>query len=130
MTNSVLRHCTPPAIDAREKRISPQVDDFAKLFANHADDFFIGSIENLLVTRATNEAAKQGAIVWSAVRKLVMHERGREHAFAFATRHKKTKAPRKRCAHGAVVAEIDCDGRRVFDAAELGCEILIGHAEQ
>src|SRR5580693_6541531 len=130
MTNSVLSHCAPPAIDAREKRISPQVDDFAKLFANHADDFFIGSIENLLVARATNEAAKQSAIVWSAVWKLVMHERGCEHAFAFATRHKKTKARRQRCAHSAVVAEIDRNRRRELNAAEFGCESLIGHAEQ
>src|SRR5580700_2982141 len=107
MTDSILRHCTPPAVDTREKRISPQVDDLAKLFTNHMDDFFIGSIKHLLVARPANEAAKQGAIVWSAVWKLVVHERGREHAFAFAARHKKTKAWRQRCTYSAVVAEID-----------------------
>src|SRR5580658_6872769 len=118
MTNSVLCHCALPAVDTREQRISPQFDDLAKLFTNDPDDFFIGSLENPLVARATNEAAKQGAIVWSAVRKLVMHERGREHAFAFAARDKKTKAWRQRCTYSAVVAEIDRDRRRVLDTAE------------
>ena len=95
-----------------------------KLLANNADDFFIGSLENLFVARAANEAAKQGTVLGCAVGKLVMHKSGGQHAFAFAARHQKTEARRQRRAHAPVVAEIDRDRRRVLDPSEFGGEIL------
>src|SRR5579864_6280805 len=95
MPDSILSHRAFPPVDAGEKRIGCKPYNLPKLLANNAQDFLIGSLENMFITRAANEATQERTIVWCAVGKLVVHKGGRKHAFAFTARHQKTEAGRK-----------------------------------
>ena len=124
MTDSVLRHGASPPVDSGELRIRPEADDLLKLFANDADYFFIGGLQNLFVPCATDEAAEQGAVLRCPVGKLVMHKRGGKHAFAFAARNQKTETGGQSGTHAPVVAEVYSDGRGVLYALKFGSEIF------
>src|ERR1700756_5333067 len=122
MADSVLSHCAAPAIDSCKQRFSRQPDYLVKLFANNADKFFVRRLQNLFITRPANEAAEQCAIIRSAMRELVMYERGSEHASAFAARDEESEPRRKSVADLPIVAEIYGDGRSVLYASEFGRE--------
>ena len=92
MPDSVLRHGTGPPVDAGKKRISCQLEDLSKLFANHPNNLFIRRLQNRFAVSAANKAAEQGTALGSAVRKLVMHKSRGEHAFALAARDEESEA--------------------------------------
>src|SRR3977135_3220445 len=109
MSDSVLRHCASPSVDADQKRISREPDYFLKVFSNNAENFFIGCLDNLFVARAANETAEESTILRSPMGKLVVYKGGGQHAFAFAARPQKAESGRQRRAHISVVAEIYSD---------------------
>src|ERR1700675_2476032 len=58
MANVVLRHRSLPSIDAREKRFRAQLENFAKLLSDQAQDFIIREWQHLSVPTAPQEAAQ------------------------------------------------------------------------
>src|SRR5579872_3456793 len=120
MTDSVLSHRSAPAIDSCKQRFHPQPDYLTQLFANSAGKFFVRCLQNLFITRPANEAAEQCAIIWSAMRELVMYESGSEHALAFTAGDEESEPGRKSVADFPIVAEIYSDGRSVLYASEFG----------
>ena len=119
VADGILRHGRLPFVDAGEQRLGIEGDDLAQFVANDLENLIFGRVEDLLVARAAEKAADDGAIFRSAVRKLVVNESGGEHAVAGAARNQKSEAGRKRAAHFFVVAERDRDRRAVVDLAKF-----------
>ena len=85
---------------------------------------------DLLVARSAEKAANEGSIFRRAVRKFIVDEGGRKHAAAFAARHQKSEARRKRAPHFFVVTERDGHRRAVLNPAQIAGQVLIRTQQQ
>ncbi len=95
MADAVLGHGGLPFIDAGEERSGAETEDLLQLLADDGDDGIVGRLPDVFGARSGEEAAQQGAIVRSAMRKFVMYERCGQQALAFAARNEKSEAGRK-----------------------------------
>jgi hypothetical protein len=95
VTHVVLRHGPSPSIYATEKRLGHEAENLTQFFAYDAQDFIVWQLENRLIPRAAQEAPNKGAVFGRAMRKLVVHEGGGQHTFAFAARYQETEAWRQ-----------------------------------
>ena len=91
-------------VDAGETNVVI-ADNLAQFVAQYLENLGFRRVQNLAIARAPEETADDGAIVRSAVRKLVVDERCGKHAVAGAARNQKSETGRKRAAHLFVVSK-------------------------
>ena len=127
MADGILRHGGLPFVDARKQRfgIEGNANDLPQFVANDFENFFFARFEDLLVARAAEKAADEGAIFRCTMRKFVVDEGGREHTMAFTARHQESEAWWKRAPHFFVVTERDGHRRTVPNLAQIAGQVLI-----
>ena len=88
MSQCVLRHCGIPFVNASENWFGCESEDLLQFFANDPDYLFVRRWQNLLVAGSAQKAANQCAVCGCAMRKLIVHKRGRQQMLAFDARPK------------------------------------------
>src|SRR5262249_49116640 len=83
-----------------------------------------------LVARASEEAAQECTILWSAEREFIVDKCRGQHATAFRAWDEKSKSRRKRLTNLLVVAERDSDRRAIADRPKFSPQLFIRHAKQ
>ena len=67
----------------------------AELSPYDSHDLLFAQLDGLLIAASTEETAKQSAIVWRTIRKLIVYKRDCEDALALTARHQETEAGRQ-----------------------------------
>jgi hypothetical protein len=130
VADSILGHRSLPFVDAGEEWLSVQSDDLAQLPADHVENLALRRLQNLFISRSTQEAADEGAILRSTVRELVVDECAGKHLFVFAAWHQETKAGRQSGTDLLVVSQSHSHGRAVVDGGKLSGETFAGEPQQ
>src|SRR5580700_321142 len=134
MPHAVLRHGGLPSVDASEKRVSAQASnlwtqDLLQFGAHDSDNLVVAERPSVYRVPPGKKTAQQGAVLGSAIGKLVMYESRGQQALAFAARHEKSEARWKRLADATTVAQADRDGRAVLNRSQFGGKFGAGHAQ-
>ena len=79
MSDAVLRHGRLPLVDARKQRLLSQAgdlrtQDLLQFVAHDSNDLLIGKRPHIFRVPSREKATQQGAVVGSAMRKLVVHK--------------------------------------------------------